>query len=479
MFTTGAAKEPWDVGAPSTFPPSCRYEMQRTLACQGVPADGRRIGLITRMNDSPNHPVLLCVDDEPNILSALRRVFRPHGYQVLVAAGGDEGLEILKKHPVDVVISDMRMPNMNGAEFLSRVAKDRPAIMRLLLTGHAEMDAAIQAINDGHIFGYYNKPWNEADLRLGVENALNQKRLAEERDLLLRRLERSNAELKSLNADLDAKVRARTAQLQTALTQVKEAHQELKKHYTDTVRAFSRFVDLREGKSSGHARRVAEKARRLGVELGMGGKDLQDLVFAALLLQVGKLALPDKLIEKPLNALFKQERIAFLRHATLGASVLKDIAPLRPAARLIAMQYEGFDGTGLPNGLTGEDIPLGSRLLAVVRDYDLMLEGRITGKSMTAQEAQDQLWRLSGKKYDPVVVKALVNSVGAVKDQVYRPIIEASTLDLVTGMEIAEVTYEGHVFLRDVVLTAEIMDEIYELQKTVDKSLNIRVRARK
>ncbi len=178
-----------------------------------------------------------------------------------MAAGGDEGLEILKKQPVDVVISDMRMPNMNGAEFLSRVANDWPAVMRLLLTGHAEMDAAIQAINDGHIFGYYNKPWNEADLRLGVENALNQKRLAEERDQLLRRLERSNAELKSLNTDLDAKVRARTAQLQTALTQVKEAHQELKKHYTDTVRAFSRFVDLREGKSSGHARRVARTCR--------------------------------------------------------------------------------------------------------------------------------------------------------------------------------------------------------------------------
>jgi response regulator RpfG family c-di-GMP phosphodiesterase len=431
------------------------------------------------MNNTPVKPVLLCVDDEPNILSALRRVFRPQGYEVLVANGGTEGLDILQQQTVDVVISDMRMPVMNGAEFLSRVAEGWPQVMRLLLTGYAEMDAAIQAINAGHIYGYYNKPWEDTELRLGVENALKQKRLAEERDRLLAQLEQRNRELKALNDELDNRVKVRTAQLETAMEEIKSSHQKLKNHYSNTVRAFSRFVDLREGKSSGHARRVAEQANRVGQKLGIAANDLQDVVFAALLLQVGKLSLPDKLIERPLYSLVKSERDDFLRHARIGSSVLRDIAPLRQAAQLIAMQYECFDGSGTPNGLSGEDIPLGARLLAVLRDYDLLLEGRMSAKPMTATEAQKQLRRMSGKKYDPRVVDALMQLVGQVSDQDFRPVVDACLLDLTPGMEIVKIICDGRVFLRNTVLTDEMLEEIEELQKSSDTALTIRVRARK
>lgn len=431
------------------------------------------------MNERQAKATLLCVDDEPNILSALRRVFRPQGYRILVAGSGADGLEILKQKPVDLVISDMRMPSMNGAQFLTRVAEGWPQIMRLLLTGYAEMDAAIEAINNGHIYGYYSKPWEDTELRLGVENALKQKHLAEERDKLLKELALRNNELKALNNDLDAKVQVRTAQLQTALGEIRNANQDLKRHYSDTVRAFSRFVDMREDRSTGHARRVAERARKLAAEMGMEAGDQQAIVFAALLLQVGKLTLPDKLISRPLNALFKKEREAFLRHAAVGASILKDIAPLKEASRLIAMQYECHDGSGTPNGLMGEEIPLGARILSVVRDYDLLMEGVITGKLMTASEAQDQLRRLRGKKYDPAVVDAIIELVGEVKDSVYRPVVKASPLDLVPGMEVVEITYGGEVFLRDVILSKAMIEEIQALQTDVDSAIDIQIRARK
>jgi response regulator RpfG family c-di-GMP phosphodiesterase len=429
------------------------------------------------MNVAADKPVLLCVDDEPNILSGLRRAFRS-GYQVLVANGGAEALDILRQQPVDLVISDMRMPAMNGAEFLAKVAEGWPQVMRLLLTGHADMGAVIQAINAGHIYGYYNKPCEYAELHLGVENALKQKRLTEERDCLMAQLAQRNQELNTLNTELDSKVKVRTAQLQTAMEQLKSSNQNLKKHYSDTVRAFSRFVDLREGKASGHARRVAEQARRLGQKLGLKAEELQDIVFAAMLLEVGKLSLPDRLIEKPILFLQKQERDNFLRHPTVGASVLKEIAPLRQAARLIALQNECFDGSGIPNGLAGDDIPIGARLLAVVRDYDLMQEGRISGKAMTTAEAQNQLRRMSGKKYDPLVVNMLIALVGEANIQGYRPVVEASPLDLTPGMEVVEIMYGGHVFLRDAVLTDEIIEEIDELHHNVDTALTIRVRAR-
>ena len=115
---------------------------------------------------------LLCVDDEANILSALRRLFRPHGYTVLTAGGGEEGLEILAREPVDLIISDMRMPVMDGARFLGEARKRHPDTVRLLLTGYADMESTIAAINSGQIARYIAKPWNDQDVLLTVREAL-------------------------------------------------------------------------------------------------------------------------------------------------------------------------------------------------------------------------------------------------------------------------------------------------------------------
>jgi response regulator RpfG family c-di-GMP phosphodiesterase len=282
-----------------------------------------------------------------------------------------------------------------------------------------------------------------------------------------------------MNASLDSRVQVRTAQLQTALSDIRRANQDLKQQYADTVRAFSKMIELREGSASGHPRRVAERARRLGETLGMTSKDQQNLVFASLLLEIGKVTLPDKLLNRPLNALFVQERDTFLHHAVIGASLLKNITPLKEAAQLIAPQYECFDGSGKPAGLIGEKIPLGSRILAVVRDYDLYLEGKLTGKMLTASDAQGQLRRLRGKKYDPKVVDELLKLVGEVKDTVYRPTVEASFSDLVPGMEIIEVTHGDSVFLRDAVLTLPMIEEIKSLQQEVGTALSIKIKARK
>jgi response regulator RpfG family c-di-GMP phosphodiesterase len=113
---------------------------------------------------------ILCVDDEPNILTALRRVFRPHGYRVFVAASGAEGLSCLEQESVDIVISDMRMPGMDGAAFLEQVCDRWPNVVRLLLTGHSDIEATIGAINRGEIHRYISKPWDENDARKRREN---------------------------------------------------------------------------------------------------------------------------------------------------------------------------------------------------------------------------------------------------------------------------------------------------------------------
>ncbi|NTV11343.1 MAG: response regulator, partial [Zoogloea sp.] len=123
---------------------------------------------------------VLCVDDEANILSSLRRLFRPHGYRVLTAGSGAEGLEVLAREAVDLVISDMRMPEMDGAQFLAQVRARHPDVVRLLLTGYADMQSTVAAINEGRITRYIAKPWNEDEVLLTVREALERKAL--ERD---------------------------------------------------------------------------------------------------------------------------------------------------------------------------------------------------------------------------------------------------------------------------------------------------------
>jgi response regulator RpfG family c-di-GMP phosphodiesterase len=125
---------------------------------------------------------LLCVDDEANILSSLRRLFRPHGYKVLVAGSGAEGLELLAGEHVDLIISDMRMPGMDGAAFLAEARKRYPQTVRLLLTGYADMESTIAAINSGQIARYIAKPWNDQDVLLTVREALERQALQREKD---------------------------------------------------------------------------------------------------------------------------------------------------------------------------------------------------------------------------------------------------------------------------------------------------------
>ncbi|MDD5578312.1 MAG: response regulator [Methylobacter sp.] len=168
--------------------------------------------------------VLLFVDDEPNVLKALRRLFHNENYEIYLASSGIEGLELLGQHAVDLIISDMRMPVMSGAEFLARAFDLWPETIRILLTGYADLQSIIDAINRGRIFCYCDKPWNDEELKLLVRNALEQKRLREERERLSTIIRRQNDELKTLNEHLEERVEERTAQLGNILKQLDQAN---------------------------------------------------------------------------------------------------------------------------------------------------------------------------------------------------------------------------------------------------------------
>lgn len=240
------------------------------------------------MSDSATSPTftLLCVDDEPNILSSLRRLFRPCGYRVLVAESGAQGLDILRSEAVDLVISDMRMPHMDGAQFLAAVRAEWPDVMRFLLTGYADMASAIEAINQGQIYRYMNKPWVDDDLLISVRQGLDARALQRDKERLEALTRQQNETLRELNESLEAKVQERTDELQ-------KAHEQLKQSFFVAVKIFTSLIEMRHPITAGHSRRVAALARSIAQRMGLKGADLQNVFVAGLLHDIGKIGFSD------------------------------------------------------------------------------------------------------------------------------------------------------------------------------------------
>lgn len=353
-------------------------------------------------------PTLLFVDDEASILSSLKRLFRPHGYHIFTAESGAQALEVMQREKIDLVISDMRMPQMTGAQFLQQVYQRWPDCIRILLTGYAEIADTIDAINEGHIYRYISKPWEDNDIVLSIQHALRQKQLEQANQGLEELTRKQNEELKDLNANLEQKVKSRTEELRQTMGFLEIAHEKLKKGFITSIRVFSSLIEMREGPSSGHSHRVADLSRAIAAQLGMGEADMQDVFLAALLHDVGKIGLPDYLLEKPFATLTAEERVAVARHPLKGQNVLMALDQLQAAAKLIRSHHEHFDGTGYPDRLHGLEIPQGARIIAVANEYDAVQTGTLLSKRLKQADAALFIQEGRAKRYDPGVVDAFM-----------------------------------------------------------------------
>jgi response regulator RpfG family c-di-GMP phosphodiesterase len=156
---------------------------------------------------------ILCVDDEKNILNSLRRLLRQENYNLLTASSGAEGLKLLEETHVQLVISDQRMPEMSGVDFLSQVREKYPEIIRIILSGYTDVNSITEAINKGHIYKFILKPWDDQNFFLEIRQALQKYDLIEDNQRLHQQVLRQNEELKRMNENLEQIVAARTSEL--------------------------------------------------------------------------------------------------------------------------------------------------------------------------------------------------------------------------------------------------------------------------
>ncbi|HAU16382.1 MAG TPA: two-component system response regulator [Gammaproteobacteria bacterium] len=425
---------------------------------------------------------LLVVDDEENILSSLVRLFSDEdGFDVIAKSSATDALAILEDRPVDIIISDMRMPIMDGATFLAQAAQRWPDTARMLLTGFSDMDSTVRAINEGHISHYISKPWDDDDLVDKVKNALELKRLREQNKVLLQIKEQQRAELQALTENQEAIIRSRTEELQQTASQLDVAYQELQESYYQSIPLLSNLVEMNERHKKNHAARVANIAKIIGEEMQLPDREMRQLFIGALLHDIGKLGLEQSIRGKSTDSMSPLERKRYQQHAILGESALLSFDPLRDAAQIVRSHHERFDGKGFPGKLSGSDIPLGARIVAVANDYDnILLPNNFLGKNLNDMQAHEFIIQESGKRYDPQVVSAFDTVIDKVRLLLAKDREALLPLDKIEpGMTLSQDLINQHGMVMLVagrVLTEAHIKKLQQFERAFDTKLMISIK---
>lgn len=325
------------------------------------------------MADTPESaPVrVLFVDDEENILKALARIFVDDDFEVLTASSGIEGLRVLAETAdVGLIVSDQRMPGMSGAEFLEKAREVAPDALRIVLTGYADIHAAVDAINKGGAYRYLGKPWDDETLAGTVREAVDKYRLLQENRRLQEIVRKQNDELKEWNQNLNRRVLDQTRQIREQFDAVRAANARLEESLRDTIDAFSELVGLRDEGMRNHSHNVADLATRMAKGLTLPPREIETIATAALLHDIGKIGIPDAVLRKDRVNMTPEERRLYAQHPVRGQTAIDRIERLRGAGALVRHHHEWFNGRGFPDGIQGNAIPVGARVLCVADALD-------------------------------------------------------------------------------------------------------------
>jgi putative nucleotidyltransferase with HDIG domain len=352
------------------------------------------------------HTVLF-VDDEVNILKAMKRMLRHEPWEVVCASRPHEALELLDTTCAQVVVSDQRMPDMSGVDLLAAVRERHPDIVRMMLTGYTEMNVAVEAINRGEIFRLITKPWNDEELKATLRQAFDHFEMKEEIKRLNLVTREQNFKLQDMNRNLEHKVRDRTKQLA-------EKHSELRTAYIQTIRALAEAVDAKDSYTRGHSERVGVYSSKIAREIGLPRELIERVYIAGLLHDVGKIGVRDAVITKP-DRLTDSEYEEIKQHPEIGAKILEPVSFLSDVVECVRHHHEWFDGSdrGYPDRLKADTIPLPSRVILVADTVEAMTSDRPYRKGLPLDVVVEELHKYSGSQFDPACADACLRLLEA------------------------------------------------------------------
>ncbi len=356
------------------------------------------------MTESAPRPRILLVDDEKPILDSLYRFCRQRKFDASRANSGAEALEILDKETFDLIVSDMRMPNMDGAEFLTKARDKCPNTVRILLTGYADMEAVIAAVNQAKIYNYLNKPWDDNMLESVINSALDFKNKEDERLRLVNEVAEKNKELAELNGSLEAKVKERTEKLQVAMQEVQESSKRINKSFREALTLITSVIEMQDGSKNNYSELISKASASIAKALELSPREVEQVRIAGLLHNIGKFSLPESIRKKPMNNLSQMELDVYRTHPIQGEAVLSGMTGLKTVSKLVRSHQEYLNGKGFPDRLHDSRIPIGSKIICVTSDFEKLESNLLLKEVSGPEEAVAYLKSMAGKHYDARIV---------------------------------------------------------------------------
>jgi putative nucleotidyltransferase with HDIG domain len=329
---------------------------------------------------------ILIVDDEEMICLLLAQRLFKEGYICATANNGKEALNHFYKDDLSLIITDIRMPEMDGMELLKNVKTIKPKMMVVIMTSYPEVGVAVEAMHLG-ANDFLIKPVDLDLLVLSVKKVLEKQRLEEE--------------VEAYRNQLEKLVEQRTAELQHALLVVKKGH-------LDSVKILAEVIDAKDPYTRGHSDRVRKMSMRIGMRMDFDQKRLENLVFGALLHDLGKMGIRDEVLQK--NDLLTPEEYQYIqKHTVIGAKIVEGIDFFKDKIPMIRNHHEHFDGSGYPDGLIGEAIPLEARIIAVPDAFDAMTSVRPHRGTLPLKDTLSEMEQGKGKQFDPKILEIFLN----------------------------------------------------------------------
>jgi response regulator RpfG family c-di-GMP phosphodiesterase len=320
---------------------------------------------------------ILIVDDEPMIRRLLNQKLSKQGYHCEEASSSDEALEKMKTYSADLILLDMKMPGGSGMELLAYLKPIYPAAAVIMATAVNETNLAIQCMRLG-AEDYICKPFNLDEVAINVGKTLEKKRLEQK--------------IKEYQEHLQQKVDEQTREIRTL--------------FLGSIEALVFALEAKDKYTAGHSRRVCEISMVISRELNSSEDFVEDLRWGSLLHDVGKIAVDQCIQNKP-GKLTPAEYEHIMIHAQVGAGIVKPVVNERVVA-IVEHHHDHYDGTGLHQLVSGEDIPLGARILAIADAYDAMTSDRPYRPAITVEDARQEIKRCSGTQFDPILASAFL-----------------------------------------------------------------------
>ena len=323
------------------------------------------------MTGHQERPKVLFVDDDPKLLSSIRRMFG-RTFTIQTAQSGAEALDILESiGPFAVVVSDIKMPKMDGISFLSQVKERYPDTVRMLLTAYANLQNAVDAINSGYVFRLLMKPCHDQDMQQALNDAIAQHHLIQNQYEL-------------------------------------EALQKLKIALDGIVSGFVALVEARDPYTAGHQKKVTNLALAIADTLGMEDETKESLRLGSMVHDIGKVYVPAEFLNKPAK-LTDAEMTIIKTHPVVGYNILQHVEFPWPVSKIVLQHHERLDGSGYPNGLCRQEILPESQILAVADVVDAMTSHRPYRAGLGIDTALSEVQKYENVQYDRDIVQACVS----------------------------------------------------------------------